>query len=113
MRISDWSSDVCSSDLQGAGHVEHGGCRARVAGQARSHSPHAGIDRPAVGKFDDRTISGREPLCIGRTNRGLHLHLAGIGHAEQRTAEHTTEYQSLMRNLSADLSLTKKKQKKT
>src|SRR3546814_6247105 len=60
LRISDWSSDVCSSDL-----------------------PHTGIDRPPVGKFDDRAVSGREPLCIGRTDCGLDLHLAGIGNAEQ------------------------------
>src|SRR3546814_20948206 len=33
MRISDWSSDVCSSDLQQAGDVEEGGlARARRPG---------------------------------------------------------------------------------
>src|SRR3546814_20106394 len=48
MRISDWSSDVCSSDLVGAGQAEVGGCPQiagaimqqcadRVAGQRRGH----------------------------------------------------------------------------
>src|SRR3546814_227957 len=42
---------------------------------------NARIDRPPVGQFDDRAVSGRQPLCIGWTDRRLDLHLAGVGDA--------------------------------
>src|SRR3546814_12929070 len=35
MRISDWSSDVCSSDLV---HARHGGERIRLPGRDHSHA---------------------------------------------------------------------------
>src|SRR3546814_5807297 len=112
MRISDWSSDVCSSDLligendpggtarlgttareephadrkawlERAGHVEHGGGRARVARKAGGHGAHAGVDRPPVGQFNDRPVAGAQTLRIGRADRSFDLHLRRICDPEQ------------------------------
>src|SRR3546814_3740529 len=77
---------------------------------------NARIDRPPVGQFDDRAVSGRQPLCIGWTDRRLDLHLAGVGDAvelglrlNKRSEEHTSELQSLMRISYAVFCLKKKK----
>src|SRR3546814_19259747 len=41
MRISDWSSDVCSSDLGVGAVVADGGVEAALAARARHHVPEA------------------------------------------------------------------------
>src|SRR3546814_2143842 len=116
MRISDWSSDVCSSDLQRE-------CRAR--GRAR---------RRRRGRFPCRSPEGRPP---GMTRKGRLLRIfwpaalfaAGVvayaSHEEavaalgldldlsvvrlSRSEEHTSELQSLMRISYAVFCLTKNK----
>src|SRR3546814_8040456 len=119
MRISDWSSDVCSSDLVGA----HGGDRAGAAGRVRNDRVHA---RPgAVAHWHGgggRAGRGRLPAAAGRVAHGggpgrhwtVHRLLRGaavradpVALAEvgdvadlrraQRSEEHTSELQSLMR----------------
>src|SRR3546814_2987236 len=45
MRISDWSSDVCSSDLQADDHVETGGLAGTVGAEQADH--FAGIEGQA------------------------------------------------------------------
>src|SRR3546814_203584 len=50
MRISDWSSDVCSSDLIGAGQVTH---LEPVAGSLEVHLEDSDI---AAVEFDNRSI---------------------------------------------------------
>src|SRR3546814_17299154 len=56
MRISDWSSDVCSSDLDGQkGYVTHGSGSfaafpAEVNGDARRPLPPAANQPPRIGK---------------------------------------------------------------
>src|SRR3546814_18382056 len=63
MRISDWSSDVCSSDLCGFAH--HGGSgddfgckekseRSGASYEIRAHQPHHGLTRYAKGQRDSR-----------------------------------------------------------
>src|SRR3546814_11613527 len=47
MRISDWSSDVCSSDLPGKLHPRGPG-RHRRAPHGRARSAEAGADQPAA-----------------------------------------------------------------
>src|SRR3546814_15278014 len=56
MRISDWSSDVCSSDLRrGAGGVD-----GKVDGEGRALAGHRiGEDVPA--RLLDDAVDGREP----------------------------------------------------
>src|SRR3546814_3552585 len=119
MRISDWSSDVCSSDLGGGGTlvpcrlcglddprlvgvggIEPGGLRLDI------------LDHGIVGTqqiLDVRNDIGIDPLrrldtlggALGRLCRQLIEH--------RRSEEHTSELQSLMRISYAVFCLKKKK----
>src|SRR3546814_2333925 len=84
MRISDWSSDVCSSDL------------------------HPRRRQPRVGRKDARSSDLRRSV---RHERIL-LCLARNAPARLRSEEHTSELQSLMRISYAVFCLKKKKKKK-
>src|SRR3546814_1275811 len=110
MRISDWSSDVCSSDLTGAGWISGADpglyCRARVVHSSRS----------ARGACMDIA----ELLAFSVKNKASDLHLsAGLppmirvdGDVRRiRSEEHTSELQSLMRISSAVFCLKKKKRR--
>src|SRR3546814_2007157 len=108
MRISDWSSDVCSSDLLGGGLLHH--LRARIVilvhAVAEAHQPErivlvfrAGdIFGDAIGGADlvqhvERGLVGaavRGPPQTGDTGRDARERV--------RSEEHTSELQSLMRN---------------
>src|SRR3546814_5395150 len=92
MRISDWSSDVCSSDLQ---HYSH--CAPRV------HSENLAIQRAVVTCCTIRgSIPIRSPIretpytggCVPTPGR-MHCPVAVPGPG--RSEEHTSELQSLMR----------------
>src|SRR3546814_10126097 len=128
MRISDWSSDVCSSDL-----VELGRAGARKADfdffeadadeQVEEACLFLGIHRvdqrliavAHVGGEPDRGFGGDAagPFAIAQGNlrkgavfdRGVAEH----GHGVVRSEEHTTELQSLMR-ISSDVFCLKNKQ---
>src|SRR3546814_7471474 len=115
MRISDWSSDVCSSDLH-----------------ARAPRPLQSLDRgdahlaDEIGVFAERLLDPA-PARIARDidHRGQRLRHAAradfacgdhIGAPHQigipRSEEHTSELQSLMRISYAVLCLKKKTKKK-
>src|SRR3546814_5037078 len=113
MRISDWSSDVCSSDLR----------RVRRKAEHRHAVPHLGLAVPAI---EDAEI-GEFALCLHRPQlRGEILFQIGtergpigprgpivnhqrvrpllefllrhrIGNGCERSEEHPSELQSLMR----------------
>src|SRR3546814_10237363 len=118
MRISDWSSDVCSSDLPdaaGAGRAAVARVRAclgrRYAGfpRARTHgrrAPAGGDDRPAAG-------AGAGGRGGGRGDARVDMALALGDRLEQlhppRSEEHTPELQSIMRISYAVVCLKKKK----
>src|SRR3546814_6308760 len=113
MRISDWSSDVCSSDLPAAGG-EPG--RREIVPAIGSRSRY--IADPATGRLCQgrRRAGGR---CLGRAHRlmllailifvatialviwqpkGLGIGWSAMGGAiVARSEEHTSELQSLMR----------------
>src|SRR3546814_8610462 len=115
MRISDWSSDVCSSDLPE--------CFSRMCRAGRD-----GFDCScprATGKFGQRvqgaagaleacrqplemadiaTLAARHPVVIGTS---LFQHEAALSCG--RSEEHTSELQSLMRISYAVFCLNKKK----
>src|SRR3546814_6050399 len=112
MRISDWSSDVCSSDLIDAldivarharaldrrlhrGRAKVG--RARVR-QAALHTAHW---RAGIGKKDDGIGGGHgKRLRWGKTVResgSRNAAPAKEGAGVCRSEEHTSELQSLMR----------------
>src|SRR3546814_3920666 len=118
MRISDWSSDVCSSDLL-----------AQVAvGSARDQAPRLRAGR----HFPEHLLEivGREGEAVahGFQRAVLALRLAVTGHPQEdagdqrlgflvpmrlagfagRSEEHTSELQSLMRNSYAVFCLKKK-----
>src|SRR3546814_2529956 len=111
MRISDWSSDVCSSDLRrAAGHREsldgaHGDSRAGEAGLP-AHDFRVGHYR-----FCAHPSS---PVAVGRAMPAM-FSSAQIRPSTLpiRSDEHTYELQSLMRNSYAVFCLKKKKSQYT
>src|SRR3546814_8215297 len=109
MRMSDWSSDVCSSDLQ----FEQIGY---VRGMERLDQflDVGGVF--LVQPFDDRVDERRvEHVVIGkRRRRGGRVDGFGqviVVAACRRSEEHTSELQSIMRNSYAVFCLKKKKNK--
>src|SRR3546814_2782333 len=139
MRISDWSSDVCSSDLK-FGHI--GDAETRPIGAAQAdilvdppvdtqlvipvaaeqviiRKAHRAVDRQ---RFEERRVGehGNRKLKIGFLGRGRardRILLVGVGDTQHRqrigirSEEHTSELQSLMRISYAVFCLKKKKKK--
>src|SRR3546814_6884209 len=120
MRISDWSSDVCSSDLDAGGRAvaqivgaafgdadadsrRGGGVRAGAIGQivrARGDRNGAGIHLFRRRQFRARDGQPRRLSAVPR----------GVGAVPAvRSEEHTSELQSLMRISYAVFCLKKKK----
>src|SRR3546814_14865008 len=101
MRISDWSSDVCSSDLQYVdllngllervqfGEVDGGQIAGLIGQVLRLVLEHADLivdllQRPGSGQ-DILAVIGRiehGPLCVYRLARHHHAHHQGAGSAE-------------------------------
>src|SRR3546814_8231582 len=104
MRISDWSSDVCSSDL-GARLSRH----ARSSRRAHPRDP----DRLAfrVDGGDGIGAVGRAAVrdARQRDRHGDADRLSAAGAGPYRSEEHTSELQSLMRISYAVFCLKKKK----
>src|SRR3546814_10156572 len=122
MRISDWSSDVCSSDLvrcsfikprenplallgrplprRAGGQVGH-----QLASESIQHCPHIGVTlwRPAVqNQCKPIPVSSDDALeglatSLRSKERIVRLPDQQIA-IHQRSEEHTSELQSLMRN---------------
>src|SRR3546814_1838417 len=109
MRISDWSSDVCSSDL----HRQQGQADAGVArggDQRLRHRRRIGV-RQAVGRvvevveFADAGVAGFKHLDVklrGHRMQGVGVEARGdavhrLAPGPERSEEHTSELQSLMR----------------
>src|SRR3546814_1589936 len=108
MRISDWSSDVCSSDLWQARRID---ARRRRRGRnpdadARRHDP-VGDPEPLL---ECPRLSGPAQYRAQGAG-GSQPQVAAHGGAV-RSEEHTSELQSLMRISYAVFCLKKKKQKK-
>src|SRR3546814_8921890 len=104
MRISDWSSDVCSSDLLA-------GTRARVADFTAQHFRlNARIGEPYWDAARAAPVSAELAAKIDLfAARGMFAHYNHEAHVEDgRSEEHTSELQSLMRNSYADFCLNKK-----
>src|SRR3546814_4011419 len=109
MRISDWSSDVCSSDLRDAARIT-GRARCGRMDAARTYCCRCGGGmRRRTAKPADRDIDGRgltdrlarHPLQGGKRGFEREVDL-GLGFGcetrrRRRSEEHTSELQSLMR----------------
>src|SRR3546814_5497859 len=104
MRISDWSSDVCSSDLPvGIGLLQPVIAREGVGAAPREHDVRAVLHHRAreadgVARRDDARHRARRTVAPVH-DRGVHL---------VRLEEHTSELQSLMRISYAVFCLKKK-----
>src|SRR3546814_3975496 len=123
MRISDWSSDVCSSDLHS---------------HQNSHTFYLRYQGPLPAENDVKVdVTINEVLCFPLQNRTIHRTYAGFddlpegptikvyaieevviekllalsNQARNRSEEHTSELQSLMRISYAVFCLKKKKNK--
>src|SRR3546814_5322984 len=97
MRISDWSSDVCSSDLHGIEFGEHGG-------QSIAYRPRCSrIIQEALARRRRRVMPLDDPGAIAPLFRQLERGLEEVHIQAQsrikfgRSEEHTSELQSLMR----------------
>src|SRR3546814_5978423 len=103
MRISDWSSDVCSSDLDRM--LQQG----LFAFDRRQRNP----DLPGGGRLSATVhVNLGMPAHDQRTGKGVSLPVTtGNGHIGtlRRSEEHTSELQSLMRISYAVFCLKKKK----
>src|SRR3546814_7754746 len=107
MRISDWSSDVCSSDLDDPG-VNQGLLAFATEGMliATAMRPHEGVaqslaHRTIATSVISHTITFHEPCPPGDWFLlSLESPFAGGGRS-YRSEEHTSELQSLMRLSSA------------
>src|SRR3546814_8857019 len=97
MRISDWSSDVCSSDLP----------RARSARASRRNSRPPRGPSPACPECPTRR-RGCNISCRPSTAARAHRRLSRSPKAGRRSEEHTSELQSLMRISYAVFCLKKK-----
>src|SRR3546814_5111615 len=112
MRISDWSSDVCSSDLR-AIEIKAGNARAMHAfdqhlhGAVRQleHLQDAGQHADAVKVFLARFVGNSGFL---RNQQDVLVVLHRHGQRLDRSEEHTSELPSLMRISYAVLCLKKK-----
>src|SRR3546814_6917199 len=141
MRISDWSSDVCSSDLGIAGAAADIGrqrhAQRKGGGLRLRQVEEAGADEEVGGRaeYGDRTAAAEQPALVvaevdavaeqraraeqaeALVDRGValrpgkqaahRLDLAAV--LAERSEEHTSELQSLMRISYAVFCLKKKK----
>src|SRR3546814_5934350 len=98
MRISDWSSDVCSSDLDGAELAQQAGVEGDLV------HPIEDLTRrlrraPAEDRIDlhDDDVVRLRRIEEGKESGVTHVAAVPVGHAVDRSEEHTSELQSLMR----------------
>src|SRR3546814_9164521 len=109
MRISDWSSDVCSSDLRARRQRRHQRARTRERGEAAARDGRSGAVAIGFHLFGTHAVSpwgssgklrktGATSLVIPVPSRDR----------DRRSEEHTSELQSLMRISYAVFCLKKK-----
>src|SRR3546814_2096640 len=123
MRISDWSSDVCSSDLCPCRHRQAARCRVRQGRAGSRPPPHsrkygANGSRPSAPPGWRNNARRRLPGLPARRraarrpppSRDFRVRPRPTG---RRSEEHTSELQSLMRISYAVFCLKKKKKEYT
>src|SRR3546814_8420995 len=99
MRISDWSSDVCSSDLAARAARDRATAQARAPVASAQKAANDLTRYQALQKLDPAAVAGQQldqARAQARTT------------AAERSEEHTSELQSLMRNSYAVFCLKKK-----
>src|SRR3546814_10868379 len=120
MRISDWSSDVCSSDLGGVENISEtssqiiDGCL--FFGGTLAYN-HAGTNQPGPTIYTNnqhfnQTVAGARFYHAWQVIADNLLFEGIKGKSDTRSEEHTSELQSLMRISYAVFCLNKKINKK-
>src|SRR3546814_6564843 len=117
MRISDWSSDVCSSDLLEAvwllAPLARVGAAADTVHGERERGVRFPADRAEAHRAGGETLHdlarGLHLLDRDGVFRKLEVHQSAKGQQTLRSEEHTSELQSLMRISYAVFCLKKKK----
>src|SRR3546814_6062154 len=117
MRISDWSSDVCSSDLVDHQHLAEGGKGGRAA-EVREIVDDRVPDRPRAAEgnrevqdeIEHRVRERLVPVTGSSKRRSPRSiwHPSSCREGTARSEEHTSELQSLMRISYAVFCLKKK-----
>src|SRR3546814_6575514 len=111
MRISDWSSDVCSSDLLSSinGSRSAASIAAECAAAPTKRSGYLPASRNAANPpmLSPMTASGDAGPQAGQAAR-IAAGTSSTIQRSKRSAEHTSELQSLMRNSYAVFCLKKK-----
>src|SRR3546814_6699641 len=123
MRISDWSSDVCSSDLRHRAEVGHqasghrGGYRHRCGRPVRIQPEQVRTGGGCPDRAEDaRGMKALRVVLVAVAGRqlGPDLIAGDVGREDiLRSEEHTSELQSLMRISYAVFCLKKKNTNKT
>src|SRR3546814_1812915 len=106
MRISDWSSDVCSSDLGADERLPD----ADRHGDAAPADGAALRQRARARRMVAEASQGRVGVLCGAPRRSLSRARAALSGRQGRSEEHTSELQSLMRISYAVFCLKKKTQ---
>src|SRR3546814_955146 len=101
MRISDWSSDVCSSDLKGVAAPE---LRLRGMDEAHDREQHEETRGEAEFRASKHDRATPEAICPSRAATTM----VDFRQLADRSEEHTSELQSLMRTSYAVFCLKKK-----
>src|SRR3546814_9621829 len=121
MRISDWSSDVCSSDLPQQRAPEDGGSPHEPARHRHLNATRAGTPVLEVSPGEESMSRSERIAVIGLGYVGLPLAVALAKHLDdvvgfdvnkrRRSEEHKSELQYLMRISYAAFCVKTKKQK--
>src|SRR3546814_5723388 len=121
MRISDWSSDVCSSDLPGKGRTRADNSKAAAGFSQKGRFSRRAVALQHVVSLRETTetrdlvaMADCEVQHVLHAQRAVKLHrklLIGqiLAVHQRRSEEHTSELQSLMRTSYAVSCLKKKK----
>src|SRR3546814_10579227 len=123
MRISNWSSDVCSSDLHYFSYFADRDTRSKLRNHHKPHAFHLEYRIQPRGRFggsvnrqqrDDKArVQIAEQVRLTIEHKGtatlLAVHIEFRHQNWRRSEEHTSELQSLMRNSYAVFCLNKKK----
>src|SRR3546814_9925110 len=111
MRISDWSSDVCSSDLLGALEERNRDSAERIKALMFTFEDLGNLDPGGV----QTLLSAADKDKLGTALKGASETLRDFffSNMSERSEEHTSELQSLMRNSYAVFCLKNKNHSKT
>src|SRR3546814_10558496 len=109
LRISDWSSDVCSSDLRRAASSRSSGIAMFIRSLPR-RARHRPVPHVPVPVFGGSSRCRHSPVAQS-SDRHSHRHCRARSRRVRRSEEHTSELQSLMRISYAVFCLKKKQTK--